>query len=253
MNQELNQNMNQELNQEMNKETAIKKINRIGKAGYIISVIAQIFVIIAIVGTIVAGTVLLLLPQDAVVLTAKGSLGIAYRPDKMGGIQIAEQQMEEFGNLEANISVDGRKYVIKDIEVTGIEAGEGTVRLAAETPEVTMDLKTFRWPLVSALIYMVMTMVTLLFIKGLCKEIKVCESPFCQEVITKLKRLAYALIPWVFLSGITDSIINSAFTGRANVDLNVDLGMVMIVLIVLALAYIFQYGAVLQQESDETL
>jgi len=33
----------------------------------------------------------------------------------------------------------------------------------------------------------------------------------------------------------------------------VDLGMVLIILFIFVLAYIFKYGAVLQQESDETL
>ena len=124
---------------------------------------------------------------------------------------------------------------------------------SAEALDVTLDLKALTWPLIAALICMIMTLVTIHFIKNLCKEIKVCESPFSEGVITNIKRLAYSLIPWVFISGITDSIVGSAFTGKVSIDLNIQLGMVMVVLIVLALAYIFRYGAVLQQESDETL
>lgn len=245
--------MEKELNKELNKETAIQKINRIGKAGCVISKIAQVFVIVAIVGTLIAAMVMFLIPKDAVVLTARGSLGVALQPDKLGSLLITEKQLEEFGNVDAYISIDGHNYAITDIEVTGIESGQELVRLAAETPDITMDVKAFVWPILSALIYLVMTLITLIFVNGVCKEIKTCESPFGEGVIAKLKRLAYALIPWVFITGITDSMLNSAFSGRLNVDLNVDLSMVMVVLIVLALAYIFQYGAVLQRESDETL
>lgn len=78
---------------------------------------------------------------------------------------------------------------------------------SAEALDVTLDLKALTWPLIAALICMIMTLVTIHFIKNLCKEIKVCESPFSEGVITNIKRLAY----------------------------------------------IFRYGAVLQQESDETL
>jgi len=37
------------------------------------------------------------------------------------------------------------------------------------------------------------------------------------------------------------------------ITFGIDFGVVLIILIVFALVYIFKYGAVLQQESDETL
>jgi len=47
--------------------------------------------------------------------------------------------------------------------------------------------------------------------------------------------------------------LESAMSGGIHLIFSIDLGVVLVVLIVLVLVSIFKYGAVLQQESDETL
>jgi hypothetical protein len=42
-------------------------------------------------------------------------------------------------------------------------------------------------------------------------------------------------------------------SGAPKVTLSINLAVIFTVLVIFALAYIFKYGAVLQQESDETL
>lgn len=237
----------------MEKQTAIRKINQIGKAGYIISVIVQVLVIIALVGTLIGGAIVAAFPKEAITMTMRGSMDVRLNSKNFDGVSITEAQMQslqsELQSGRESFSIDDREYL-----VTGVEAGEDGVRISAETSDITADLKTILWPTVlSAAVYIVVVLITVHFIKRLCKGIKDCESPFDEGVIRKIKQLAYALIPWVFISGITESIMSGAMTGRVSVDLNIDLGRVMVVLVVLALAYIFQYGAVLQQESDETL
>jgi hypothetical protein len=69
-------------------------------------------------------------------------------------------------------------------------------------------------------------------------------------VIRGIKALAYSLIPWVIIDWMQE-LITLPYTGTHN--FTIDLSVACIILIVLGLAYIFQYGAVLQQESDETL
>ena len=64
---------------------------------------------------------------------------------------------------------------------------------------------------------------------------------------------AFSLIPWVFLSSLVNSVSNSITTGGPHVSLSINLGMILIILVIFALTLIFKYGAVLQQESDETL
>jgi hypothetical protein len=93
----------------------------------------------------------------------------------------------------------------------------------------------------------------LCFASSLCKAFRDCETPFEDNVIKKMQNLAYSLIPWVFVSAATDSVVSSLTTNMVAITFGIDFGVVLIILIVFALVYIFKYGAVLQQESDETL
>ncbi len=74
-----------------------------------------------------------------------------------------------------------------------------------------------------------------------------------KNVIKKMQYFAYSLVPWAVVSMISDSIRESILNNKLSVMFSIDLGVVLIVLVVLLLVHIFKYGAVLQQESDETL
>ena len=100
---------------------------------------------------------------------------------------------------------------------------------------------------------MAMTIVTISFAESLCKAFRDCTSPFDTKVIKKMQNLAISLIPWTIILSIIDSTMDSFLAGGLRLSLSIDLGVVLVVLIVFVLVYIFKYGAVLQQESDETL
>ncbi len=100
---------------------------------------------------------------------------------------------------------------------------------------------------------LVALLITLIFAGKLCKAFRDCESPFEENVVKQLNALAFSLLPWVVLDSLTESVTESIFTNTFNLFIGVDLGMVMIIFFIFVLAYIFKYGAVLQQESDETL
>ena len=68
-----------------------------------------------------------------------------------------------------------------------------------------------------------------------------------------MQNLAYALIPWAFATSFKDAATESLIKGGNDFAWSLDLGVVLVVLVVFLLVYIFKYGAILQQESDETL
>ena len=103
------------------------------------------------------------------------------------------------------------------------------------------------------MVTLVALLITLIFAGKLCKAFRDCESPFEENVVKQLNALAFSLLPWVVLDSLTESVTESIFTNTFNLFIGVDLGMVMIIFFIFVLAYIFKYGAVLQQESDETL
>ena len=68
-----------------------------------------------------------------------------------------------------------------------------------------------------------------------------------------MQNLAISLIPWTIVSSVSDSVVASYLQGGLQFQFNLDLSVALVVLIVFILVYIFKYGAILQQESDETL
>lgn len=238
------------------KEQTISKINKMGKAGYIITVILRVFVVLGLIAAIAAAVAVSVLPKDAIRISVTGKadvdvdLASLLGKDRAVSVlkeQDLSEQMETYGQ-GGELQLEGVSYAIDQIDA------EGSHIIMSGTGEMyDFNLKKTVGPLVAALLYLVMTFITLFFIGALFKALKKCQSPFEEDVIKKMKMLAYSLIPWVVFSSISDTAANGLFNNRINFSLSVNLDMVFIVLLILALAYIFQYGAVLQQESDETL
>ena len=107
--------------------------------------------------------------------------------------------------------------------------------------------------IVLATLALVMTFVTLIFVDGLCKAFRDCQSPFEEVVIKKMQYFAYSLIPWTLVTTVSNSITDTIVNQKFSISFTINLGVVIIVLAFIILVNIFKYGAVLQQESDETL
>ena len=235
------------------KEQAISKINKMGKAGSIITIILRIFVILGLVGTIVAAMVLASLPEDTLRIRIAGKANIDVNLAAIVGENeaknvLADKDLSEYGYEKGSeLDLEGVSYGIDKLETEGshiLMSGNGEMG--------DFNLRKLVGPLVAAALHLVMTLITLFFIGALFKAVEKCQSPFEENVIKKMRMFAYSLIPWVVFSSISDMASQGIFNNR-QFSLSVNFNMVFIVLMILALTYIFQYGAVLQRESDETL
>ncbi|MCM1179486.1 MAG: DUF2975 domain-containing protein [Clostridium sp.] len=234
------------------KENAISKINKMGKIGTTLATIAKVFVILGLVFT-AAGTILCAcLPKDFLTMQIDSNLLMDINFASVGAQATDEEVSQMQKEIEQSLKEEG---IVNTVSVNNSSI---SLDFTSDFSSGLVDLVEFNlhklvWPMLAALLYLVMTLVTLFFISSLCKTFKNCASPFEDEVIHKMKMLAYSLIPWTILSSVYDAIAENLFSNSFHLSIGIDLGMVVTVLIILALAYIFQYGAVLQQESDETL
>ena len=234
------------------KEDAISKINKMGKAGSIITIILRIFVILGLVGTIMAAIVLAVLPEDTLHIRMVGTANIDVDLASVVGKNAAEEalaDLSEYGYEKgAELDLEGVSYGIDKLETKGshiLMSGNGEMG--------DFNLRKLVGPLVAVTLHLIMTLITLFFIGALFKAVGKCQSPFEEDVIKKMRMFAYSLIPWVVFSSISDMASEGIFNNRVKFSLSVNFNMVFVVLMILALTYIFQYGAVLQRESDETL
>lgn len=234
------------------KEAAIQKINKIGKIGKIISKIARIFLSIGVVFTIVGFVACLVLPRDLAKVKIDGKAVVDVNISEYKTLSEKEQQ-----NLRDNFkkSKDENKLYLRDnnYSIQDYSVNEDGFELICDADMKTIDMRDIAKICFLGTIYLAISIASVIFLGRLCKSLEICQSPFDADVIDKMQQFSFALIPWAFVSSFSKVVISAIFTSDLNFTFGINFGVVTIVLIILALTYIFKYGAMLQQESDETL
>ncbi len=229
------------------KEQAIAKINKIGKISSVLALIGKIFVGMGLVLVLIGTIICFMIPKEMVTVTSKGSVEIVVDLNSIEGTVISDDGMNSLSTqIQESIEADGMENIV-------VSVAQGIVNIAGDYEAISFSMRDMNWLLVLGLATLAMTFITLHFISSLCKAFRDCQSPFEDNVIKKMQHFAYSLLPWALLSTVTNSISDSFRNNGISLTLTVDLGVVLIVLVVLVLVHIFKYGAVLQQESDETL
>lgn len=225
------------------KEKAILKINKMGKAGLIVTRIAMVLLAVVFLGVLVGTVMVFSLPEDMVETKVEGTASVRIRfPEGFS----APDNIETVGENIA-VKVSGTEFRLTDARTEGQE-----LFLSGSGSAVLFRLGAIRSALLSALVYILMTLVLTVFVGRLFQAFYVCATPFSQDVIAKMQQLAYALIPWAVIGMVAEGIMQAA-TGEGGFTFSVNLGYVAAILILLALVYVFKYGAMLQKESDDTV
>ena len=245
-----------------------KNINTIGKVGRILSGILAVFMIIAGVfagaGTVVTAS----LPKDSLEITVnaeadvktKGELLTALKDaivsgnaDGTGNIGFGGKDSadEIVGEADSSTSVIvAQSDVVKDAQIT--DTGDG-MRIKLDSTQLDFSLGRMTYTMCVTVANIICIIVMLFMLKKLMKSLEICETPFCDDVIRRMKNFGYSLIPFAVLRTVSESAWNSLLSKDFDISLGVDLTVVMVILVVFLLVMIFTYGAELQKQSDETL
>ncbi len=237
------------------KEQAIQKINKIGKISSVVALIAKILVGMGIGLLLVSYIVCMFIPKDSIRMNVEEKMAIEVDMDKFNAKYGAK-----FGEEEKQAIIDGFLDESVNMEMNGSEVTadqvsfEGNI-MRVEDQEETMaiEFRQIANAILALIVGMALVMVTLFFVSGVCKAFRDCTSPFEENVIVKMRNFAYSLIPWLIGSSVISSVGESVLAGKPIVSFSLDLGMLLVVLVLFLLITIFKYGAILQQESDETL
>ncbi len=246
------------------KEKAIAKINTFGKVGEIIAQIARIILIVAAVGLLAVGIVRMIMPKDSMVMEYYQGCNMkisAAEFEEAGKEEVINEIISEFeeGSLMVtetvvngqNMQLDVAKdYMVVSSVAYDEEADVIDVNIQTSPVDVFQPGKILL-VIFAQILTFAATFITLTFAKKLCKEFKVCITPFAETVMKRMKQVAYSLIPWCVTYPLSTAAAGFMTSGTLNFSL--DFGLILAILVILALVHIFKYGAMLQQESDETL
>ena len=232
----------------MNKDNTISKINKIGKAGRVLSKIAMIAIEIGCVATIVSGIIFLTIPKEDFMMKMgnEATLTVNTRSKMLGGLT-----GDATSDLpQGSIDINGTDYSFTDVAINESDA-IATYQLEGKDTVITPG-RIAAVCFVGAA-YLAIYAVLFFYVKKLCKSLEVCNSPFEEEIIKGIQNCAWVLIPWCVLGGLLEGILTTAFTSNIRTGFNISIPTAVVILLLFGLAYVFKYGAVLQTESDETL
>lgn len=233
------------------KEEAIKKINKVGHIGYVISKIGKICLTIGFVALIIAELVLCFLPKDLFKINVNGTVTIdvnissAEKFSKIISLNNDIEDIKQYGKL--TISDD-------EYSVVEIDADNDIIHVSAiEDPHADVTVVNVRAAVFIAMFVIAAAYVLMTFIMKMFKALEVCNTPFDETIIEGLKKFSFGLIGFVVVEAVSATIIKNAMQGLDNYAVSINISSVLVALAVYALSVIFKYGAMLQQESDETL
>lgn len=229
------------------KTEAIMKINKMGKIGLILSRIWFVVCCIGIAGLLISNVVMFILPKDFVQIHMDGDASMT--------VNVPAKWVEEGDNgplpdhFSGSVSVgnEGTEVKLTDVQIQGnqvLMTGRGAI-LDYNTGHIRMGLLV-------ATLALIIAAITAFFACKLCKDLRNCETPFEEVIIKDIQLIAYSLIPWCVIENGINAVSLAMQTGSANV-LSISIEKILICLIIFGIAYIFKYGARLQQEADETL
>lgn len=242
------------------KESVKKKVNRIGLAGRIISIILIVMMAAACFGLLVGGVALAVLPREAVTIGAASDIEINVQKKLLGPF-VKDLPEEKLTEINAELNLNGKEYADMKMEQT-----EDELKFTARSERFELDLSRLASAVFTGLIYCAAMLVVFIFLLKLCTAFHRCESPFDDLVIKRMNVFAWVLVGCAVVASIAEGIVNALLDrtldlsfalnpSDMNTGFNVSFSFapILIALIVLFLTVVFRYGAQLQKESDETL
>ena len=232
------------------------KVNRIGKAGRIVSIILIVLLSIGAFSLLLAGGVCAVLPEDTV--------EVSFRPnaDVLVGRSILGQEWSRIDEIvaEAQEALTGKYGEVIQFEKTDRGLLIRLDRLMEEGE--VFRLRNALGAIWAGLVGIASAIVALVMFLKLSDAFRVCRSPFDEAVIRRMNIFAWTLIVCAVVGSFAGSAAQSAVmafqnagihVGAKNFGVSLDLYPIFAALIVFFLCMIFRYGAQLQREADETL
>lgn len=90
-------------------------------------------------------------------------------------------------------------------------------------------------------------------IRRLFAVLATCESPFCAELVKKMKAFGFSLLPVALFATIGETLATAFLSAGRDAGICIQWGILIAFAVTMCLVTVFQYGVQLQKESDETL
>lgn len=216
----------------------LKKIQTIGKISKIVALVVCVLAFVATGFALIGATVCASIPESWLSVSGQvnGTVEIG------SSLSVWKEALERLGGAGEG-----------SFGTWSVEGGKLFVSLRSPDFENIPLTKMAAVALTAAAFRLAFYGVILLFVSKFARALERNSTPFCDACIRYLKVTAYVLLGWAIVGETTLQVVCGMFFGKFRLGVSVNGGMILISLVFLLLAYIFQYGAKLQREADEML
>ena len=216
----------------------LKKIQTIGKISKIVALVVCVLAFVATGFALIGATVCASIPESWLSVSGQvnGTVEIG------SSLSVWKEALERLGGAGEG-----------SFGTWSVEDGKLFVSLRSPDFENIPLTKMAAVALTAAAFRLAFYGVILLFVSKFARALEKNSTPFCDACIKYLKITAFVLLGWAVVGETTLQVVCGMFFGKLRLGVSVTGGMILISLVFLLLAYIFQYGAKLQREADETL
>ena len=216
----------------------LKKIQTIGKISKIVALVVCVPAFVATGFALIGATVCASIPESWLSVSGQvnGTVEIG------SSLSVWKEALERLGGAGEG-----------SFGTWSVEGGKLFVSLRSPDFENIPLTKMAAVALTAAAFRLAFYGVILLFVSKFARALEKNSTPFCDACIKYLKITAFVLLGWAVVGETTLQVVCGMFFGQFRLGVSVNGGMILISLVFLLLAYIFQYGAKLQREADETL
>ena len=216
----------------------LKKIQTIGKISKIVALVVCVLAFVATGFALIGATVCASIPESWLSVSGQvnGTVEIG------SSLSVWKEALERLGGAGEG-----------SFGTWSVEGGKLFVSVRSPDFENIPLTKMAAVALTAAAFRLAFYGVILLFVSKFARALEKNSTPFCDACIKYLKITAFVLLGWAVVGETTLQVVCGMFFGKFRLGVSVNGGMILISLVFLLLAYIFQYGAKLQREADETL
>lgn len=216
----------------------LKKIQTIGKISKIVALVVCVLAFVATGFALIGATVCASIPESWLSVSGQvnGTVEIG------SSLSVWKEALERLGGAGEG-----------SFGTWSVEGGKLFVSLRSPDFENIPLTKMAAVALTAAAFRLAFYGVILLFVSKFARALEKNSTPFCDACIKYLKITAFVLLGWAVVGETTLQVVCGMFFGKFRLGVSVNGVMILISLVFLLLAYIFQYGAKLQREADETL
>lgn len=253
----------------MNSNTPTK-FHLFGKVGKIILTVLSVIAALITLSCCIATVFIATLPKDALTVrvvehaeyrfneasfdTLWGLLGGSFT---YAGESAPEYLLEDSGSgitppentkFEAELKLFQQSYTTAEIHSDG-----NTKVMEAESAPAEYHAKNLMTAFVFLTLFAASATAALWMLRRLFAVLTKCESPFCSEVVNKMKGFGFSLLPVAVFSSTSETMLESFLTAGKSTGVSIQGGILIAFIVTMALVAVFRYGVQLQKESDETL